>query len=179
MLDAFVKITMVLAILLVVVFIGPPVAAQFVSTPDDMVTIMADAPEATVAPTPITADAAAELERTINDAFGRLPMIILAMVGGIALSAVCAIGMTPYESAPRARTTPVPRAVAYPGGHPVVPAPEPTDDDILARDPEIAGLNKEISNIDVEIASLREARRQRLAGRRWRDRAVLWLKHRA
>lgn len=105
----------------------------------------------------------------LDGIIGWIPTIIVAIMGCMVF--VLLIGVFGDAGGP---PSPSPTRRPSPNATPRV-----SDDEVLARDPEIVAMTQEIRDIGIEITSLREARRQHLAGRPWRDRAVLWLKRRS
>lgn len=141
-----------------------------------------------------------------NDAMGWSPMLVLAVFGGLALVAVFAAAFNDDYSSPSTTNHPprtewkpeptktqstrlywdpyeqrvspvvVPPRVSAPAAPAPTAPPEPTMDEIIARDPEIVMLNKDVRSIDTEINQLREQRKQILASRTWFERLVLRFK---
>lgn len=151
-------------------------------------------------------DVPAKVAQTTNDAMGWLPMLILSVIGGLALVAVFAAAFNDDYSSPSTTNHPprtewkpeptktqstrlywdpyeqriipvvVPPRVSAPAAPAPTAPPEQTMDEIIARDPEIVMLNKDVRSIDTEINQLREQRKQILASRTWFERLVLRFK---
>jgi hypothetical protein len=127
----------------------------------------------TVAPAdhaPQSAATEEEIARTVSDAFGWMPILIVAIVGGMILSMIVAFadmgggfGTTPARR-PEPVRSPPPRG--------------PTVEDLVARDPEVVARTEEISAGDAVIAALREEREQQNAERGLLDRVVRWARRR-
>jgi hypothetical protein len=196
MLDALPQIAIGLVIFLVVGFIGLGIAQQATTEFNDQATtvvIEVPAPVAEVAtPAPVAAAPAG-----VDSVFGWLPMLILSILGGVALAAVFGSAMAPlsydYDARPRERsrtewhgtptwTPPVRPLEPSPAPEPVrapLPPPAPTEDEIVARDPEVAARQQEITAGDAALAALREKRERRNAERGLVERVIRWARRRS